>query len=105
MAFDPTTLPSNVYKAYQVGFFNWMALVEEAIKIQMTDKDELASIVFYMHHPERNGKPIQSHELDMISQWRGFRTLIGARLAIEPEETPASSYRRGRTKYSNITLK
>lgn len=89
MAFDPKSLPSNVYKAYQIGAFNWMVVVEEAIKVQMNDKSELASIVFYLHHPERNGKPIAAHEVKEINQWKAFRTLIGARLSAEPKENKA----------------
>jgi hypothetical protein len=76
MAFNPATLPADVYAAYKLGPLNWPVVVKTAVQKQITDLDKLASIVFYLHHPERNGQQIGAHEKEMINQWKGFRNLI-----------------------------
>jgi|RhiMetdeSRZDD1v2_1073273.scaffolds.fasta_scaffold758906_1 hypothetical protein len=77
MAFDPNSLPAVVRDAYfTLGVLGWMAVVQKAVQAGITDVDRLASIVFYLHHPERNGKKIEAHESKMIEQWKAFRTLI-----------------------------
>ncbi|MEP7366532.1 MAG: hypothetical protein ABI972_25020 [Acidobacteriota bacterium] len=77
MAFDPQTLPSTVRDAYfTYGAIGWMAVVQTAVQAGISDVDRLASIVFYLHHPERNGKKIEASEPEMINQWKAFRTLI-----------------------------
>lgn len=77
MAFDPNTLPASVRDAYfSYGVLGWMAVVQTAVRAGITDLDRLANIVFYLHSPERNGRPIELHESEMIKQWKAFRTLI-----------------------------
>lgn len=76
MAFNPAALPADVYAAYKLGPLNWPVVVKTAVQKQITDLDKLASIVFYLHHPERNGQQIAAHETQMINQWKGFRTMI-----------------------------
>lgn len=77
MPFDPNTLPASVRDAYfTMGAIGWMAVVQAAVRAGITDLDRLASITFYLHHPERNGKQIEAHESEMIKQWKAFRTLI-----------------------------
>jgi hypothetical protein len=76
MAFNPASLPPDVYSAYKLGPLNWPVVVKTAVQRGLTDLDWLASVVFYLHHPERNGQQIAAHETPMITQWKGFRTLI-----------------------------
>jgi hypothetical protein len=76
MAFNPDTLPSSVRDAFQYGPIAWMLVVQEGIKAGMKDASELADIVFFLHHPERHGRPIDAGETDLIDQWKSFRTLI-----------------------------
>lgn len=96
MAFDPHTLPKTVQDAYfNLGVVGWMAVVQTAVTSGITDLDRLASITFYLHHPERNGKKIEAHESEMIKQWKAFRTLIQpavphmSKPASKPDPTPA----------------
>jgi len=86
--FNPNTLPPGVREAFNLGMLGWSLMVQRAVQEGITDLDRLASIVFYMHHPERNGKPIEAWEQSMISQWKGFRTLIAAQLNYKPKPTP-----------------
>lgn len=76
MAFSPQSLPANVQEAFKLGAICWPLVVQECVNSKIFDLDRLASIVFYLHYPERNGKPIASHETDMIEKWKAFRTLI-----------------------------
>lgn len=79
MAFTPNSLPATVREAYNtMGVVGWVGVVQTAIQAGIRDVDRLASIVFYLHHPERNGKQIASYESSMIKEWKAFRTLIVA---------------------------
>jgi len=62
MSFDPKKLPSRVYEAFKLGAVAWPLVVQKAVAEGITDVDELASIVFYLNHPERNGRPISAGE-------------------------------------------
>ncbi len=77
MAFTPDSLPASVREAYKtMGALGWAAVVQTAVQAGISDADRLASIVFYLHHPERNGRQIASYESSMIKEWKAFRTLI-----------------------------
>ncbi len=76
MAFDPKTLPPGAYAAYRQGPKFWPLMVEKAVQAKITDIDFLTSVVFYMHHPERNCRPIAPGELTMIAQWKSFRVSV-----------------------------
>jgi hypothetical protein len=77
MAFNPTSLPPSVYEAYKSGPLAWPLVVQRAVDEDIRDLDRLTSIVFYLHHPERNGRKIAANESDMIDQYNGFKALIG----------------------------
>lgn len=81
MSFDPKTLPAGVQAAYRMGPMAWALVVEKCIGAGIENPDKLADIVFYLHHPERNGRPLLAVETTLIKQWKGFRTLIMPRLA------------------------
>ena len=81
MAFDPTSLPARVYEAYKLGPATWPYLVEKAKLAGITNPDKIADIVFYLHHPERIGRPLEAGDTALIKQWKGFRYLIKLQLA------------------------
>jgi len=95
MAFDPSSLPKNMYEAYKGGPLMWPVVVQKGVESGIKDVDFLASVVFYLHHPQRNGRPIATDETAMIEQWKGFRTLIkpmvpGMAKPKPPSPTPPS---------------
>jgi hypothetical protein len=53
-----------------------MWLVRTAVDNGMRDIDRLASVVFYLHHPERGGRQIDVSETAAIEEWKNWRTLI-----------------------------
>ena len=81
MSFDPKTLPPAVQAVFRQGPLAWPLVVENCLRAGIEDPGKLADIVFYLHHPERNGRPLLSTETTLIKQWKGFRTLIMPRLA------------------------
>jgi hypothetical protein len=76
MSFNPNTLPPTVMAAYRRGPTFWPLVVQKAVQVGIRDVDFLASVVFYLHYPERNGRPIAPHEKTMIDKWKAFRTTI-----------------------------
>lgn len=89
--FNPNNLPADVREAFKMGPLAWMLMVQRAVKAGITDIDRLASIVFYMHHPERNGQPIGAGEQTMINQWKSFKVLIAPLVKYAPgPASPAS---------------
>ncbi len=106
MAFNPKTdLKPQIYEQYKLGPLAWPAVVKTAVELNDPDKkyrdvDWLASVVFYLHHPERNGRKIDPGETAMIAEWKNWRTLIKpmvpAMAATKPESpgsaTPAAKW-------------
>jgi hypothetical protein len=80
MSFDPRKLPRDVYAAYNQGPLAWPLVVEKAIQAGIRDANKLADIVFYLHHPERNGRLLAAGETGLINQWKSFRNLVEPRL-------------------------
>jgi hypothetical protein len=80
MNFDPRKLPASVFQAYKQGPMAWPLVVEKAVKEGITDLNKLADIVFFLHHPERNGRLLGPAETNLIHQWTGFRNLIFPRV-------------------------
>jgi hypothetical protein len=77
MPFDAQRdLPSAVYDVFAQGPFYWMLLVRTAVDKEIYDVDRLASVVFYLHHPERGGRKIDLSETEAITEWKNWRTLI-----------------------------
>jgi len=81
MSFDPKMLPSTVQAAFRQGPLAWALVVESCLRVGIEDPGKLTDIVFYLHHPERNGRSLLPVETTLIKQWKGFRTLIMPRLA------------------------
>ena len=48
----------------------------EALRIGIRDENRLTNIAFYLHHPERHGKPLTPEESKLVEQWKAFRTLV-----------------------------
>ncbi len=92
MAFRVNDLPAAARAAFAYGPLAWMLVVQECIKAGMTNADELASIVFYLHHPERGGKPIQPSEKTLVEQWKAFRDLIKPLLVHLPASNKPSKF-------------
>jgi hypothetical protein len=80
MNFDPRRLPPSVYNAYTMGAMAWPLVVEKAIQAGITNVNKLADIVFYLHHPERSGRPLGAGETSLINQWKNFRNLVAPRV-------------------------
>lgn len=91
MAFDPKMLPVKVYEAFCLGPGAWPLVVECAIAAKITDADKIANIVFYMHHPERLGRPLASDETKLINEWKAFRTLVKPRVEAVAKAAEAKS--------------
>jgi len=81
MSFDLKTLPLTVQTAFRQGPLAWALVVESCLRVGIEDPGKLTDIVFYLHHPERNGRPLMPSEVTLINQWKGFRKLIMPRLA------------------------
>ena len=81
MSFDSKTLPPTVQAAFRQGPLAWALVVENCLQVGIEDPVKLTDIVFYLHHPERNGRSLLPVETTLIKQWKGFRTLIMPRLA------------------------
>lgn len=91
MSFNPSKLPPNVYAAYKMGAMAWPLVVEKGIQAGITDTDRLTDIVFYLHHPERNGRPLEAREAGLITQWKNFRSIIAPRLRGRSGQSGAAS--------------
>lgn len=87
MSFNPNTLPPTVYTAFKQGPTFWPLLVQRAVQAGIRDVDFITSVVFYLHHPERNGRAIEANESAMISQWKAFRETIKFQI---PADVPMS---------------
>ncbi len=76
MRFNPEDLPEIVKNFYKQGKIAWHATICAAIKAGIGDLNKLTDIAFHLHHPERKGRPIELHEVDLITQWNNFKILI-----------------------------
>jgi hypothetical protein len=76
MAFSPASLPETVREAYRMGPMAWPLVVQRAFVCGITSSDKLTDIVFFLHHPERNGKALASDETALIAEWKMFRNMI-----------------------------
>jgi hypothetical protein len=76
MPFDPRSLPPGVQAAFRQGALAWPLVLQKALDATIFNLNKLTDIIFYLHHPERIGRPLQPHETKLINQWKGFRTMI-----------------------------
>jgi hypothetical protein len=110
MSFNPKTLPPTVYDSYlKYGVLGWTIIVQFAIKEGVKDTNTLVNIVFYLHHPELDGRPIYKNEVKFIAEWKAFYTMIKALqkgMAQTTFEDPGTGSCLGGElsfKYSNLT--
>ena len=83
MAFNPMTLPGPVLEAYNWGVGAWPVVVQRAINAGITDANEIGNMVFYLHHPDRIGYPLQAGETSLIQEWKTHRDYAKSRIALE----------------------
>jgi hypothetical protein len=87
--------PPDVRQAIAMGGAVWPLALQRAIKSGIRDSIKLANIAFFMHHPERDGRPISANEPgagDLIALWKFFRDEAKKMLSpAVPASTPASS--------------
>ena len=73
---DYFDLPADVLSEFSKGITNWMNHVRIAVNRGIDDVFELTDIVFFLHHPERMGRKIESWEKDAIKTWNVIRKTI-----------------------------
>ncbi len=76
MAFNPNRLPADVREAFKMGALAWPLAVSRAVQANIVSLSYLTDMVFYMHHPERIGRPLDASETGLIEEWRSFQFLI-----------------------------
>ncbi len=77
--FRVSDLPNKVREAFGMGPLAWPLVVQRAIEAGIRDSGELANIVFFLHHPERRGRALNSSEPNFkkfSEEWKAWRTLI-----------------------------
>ncbi len=85
----------DVQQAIAMGGAVWPLALQRAIKSGIRDSGKLANIAFFMHHPERDGRPISTNEPDaddLITLWKFFREEARKMLAYTPSSSSSSSY-------------
>jgi hypothetical protein len=87
----------DVQQAIAMGGAVWPLALQRAIKSGIRDSSKLANIAFFMHHPERDGRPISPNESgagDLIALWKFFRDEAKRMLSpAAPASTPSGSCR------------
>lgn len=81
--FRLSSLPRNVQNTFKLGPLAWPAVLQNAIDAGIIDSGELADILFYLHHPERKGRPISKSEPNypqLVKEWKNFRRLANIQL-------------------------
>lgn len=73
---NPTFLPPRTYVAYRLGPRAWPTVVQTAKQEGIKDVDCLADIVFYLRHPEMEGRAITPGEAVLIDEWRQIRSRL-----------------------------
>jgi penicillin-insensitive murein endopeptidase len=86
--------PADVRKAIGMGGAMWPLALSRAIARGYRDTGTLANIAFFMHHPERNGRPIATNEpgaSGLIELWKFFRDAAKNMISPAPSSSPAGS--------------
>lgn len=94
--FSPSELPPDVYAAYIKGAGSWKMVLQRALDSGITDAGRLADIMFFLAHPERKGRQINSGEANAIREWNDWRDKIrpildarrAGRARVYPAEVP-----------------
>lgn len=74
--FDPTFLPAETYRSFKLGPTAWASTIRSACREGINDIDCLADIVFYLNHPELEGRPLSLNDRMLVIQWQGFRSRV-----------------------------
>jgi len=74
--FNPSQYPARLQEIYRQGAMYWPVAVQTAKEIGYKQLDKLTDLVFYMHHPELHGRPINAGETTLANEWVAFRSLI-----------------------------
>lgn len=81
--FRLSSLPGPVREAFNLGPLGWPLAVMRSIDAGRTNLDDLADMVFFMHHPERLkagvGGALSQSDPDfakLANEWKGWQTLI-----------------------------
>ena len=92
--FRVSALPSGVRETFAIGALAWPLAVKRAIESGLRNLDQLANIVFFMHHPERIvggvGRSLDPGEpqfAKLSAEWKAFRTLVAPMLKPAPAPT------------------
>lgn len=89
LAFRVDSLPASVQPLFKKGSSpSWPQALDEAIHAGVTDRNKLADLIFFMHHPERMrpdgvGTLIDPKERDFIklrAEWQQYDTIVRGRL-------------------------
>jgi hypothetical protein len=88
MAFHPSHLPLPMQMEWVKGPSNWKGLIYAACNVGLYKTDYLASVVFYLHHPERNYRPIDAHETSLIAEWKEWKRKIEDTMRTRPSPPP-----------------
>lgn len=94
--FNPRDLPSDVYTAFKKGPGAWKIVLQRALDAGIKNVDRLADIMFFLAHPERKGRQINSGESTAVREWNNWRDKIrpildarkAARARVYPSEVP-----------------
>lgn len=96
--FQLETYPTKAQTHFRSGAPNWPLAVQAAADGGI-ELDDLADLVFYMHHPERmtgtTGKPLRKGERNfktMAAEWKTWRASAAAVIEM-PKPTPAPTPR------------
>ncbi len=96
--FDLSDYPRDARAWFHEGPTQWPSAVAAAINGGLRDEDDLADLVFFMHHGERmsgeTGRALASGEPQfaaLVDEWNGFRTMVGPLVqGAVPTEGPTS---------------
>ena len=102
MPFDPKTLPLSVSLAFKQGPLAWMLVVEKARQAGIRDLTKVTDIVFYLHYPDRIGRPLAASETKLINIWKGFRTLISTYLDSKASGGTGAQFQKDLGKYNRM---
>lgn len=96
--FQLTEFPTDTRTTFRQGGILWPLAVTQAIDGGVKNVDDLANLVFFMHHPERmtgdTGRALDPKEADfqrLADEWTGFRTMVRPMVKIPSSGTSTGS--------------
>ncbi|MBL8231872.1 MAG: hypothetical protein JNL98_25465 [Bryobacterales bacterium] len=79
MAFNPSNFPPSLRAEYERAKRSpvlWPVVVMEAARVNIKDEATLTNIVFFLHHPELNGRAIAAYETKLVEEWKWWRGMV-----------------------------